>query len=198
MSWFSSVREGRRREAARLGCTSAQTRHISLHPRFVDEDELFGIEIQLPFKPVFSPLSDVGAILLAGVRGLFLNVRPQRSRKAHRVERDTFTPRTASRRSNNSLIVRSGVLSIRANKNSRWGSSLQRFVPPCLRAVRSPASRARRTQTIAVATPIPKWSGRTASRLARKRGVYNAITQILAVGPSHGAPPSHPCAETRT
>jgi hypothetical protein len=40
--------------------------------------------------------------------------------------------------------------------------------------------------------PNPEMGGRTASRLARKRGVYNAITQILAVGPSHGAPPSHP------
>jgi hypothetical protein len=102
-----------------FGRAAAQSRHIGLHPCFVDEDELFRIKVQLTFEPFFSSPSDVGTILLAGVRGLFLNVRPQRSRKAHNVDRDTFAPRFANRCSNNSLIVRSGVLSIRPNKNFR-------------------------------------------------------------------------------
>src|SRR5208283_2545942 len=35
-----------------------------------------------------------------------------------------------------------------------------------------------------------KMGGGTPSRLARKRGIDNAITQILAVGPGHETPPS--------
>jgi len=59
-----------------LGRASAQPSHICFHPCFVDEDELFGIEVQLPFEPFLSPLGDIGAILLAGVRGLLWNGPP--------------------------------------------------------------------------------------------------------------------------
>ena len=53
-------------------------------------------------------------------------------------------------------IVRSGACSIRPSRNSRCGSNLHRDGCPCLWAVRSPVSRARRTHMIAVATPTPK------------------------------------------
>ena len=43
-------------------------------PGLVDEDEPLGIEVELALEPVLAPLQDVGAILLAGVRGLFLRV----------------------------------------------------------------------------------------------------------------------------
>ena len=56
--------------------TCAQQGHFCLSACFVDEDELFGIEIQLPFEPFFSPPGDVGAILFAGVRGLLWNGPP--------------------------------------------------------------------------------------------------------------------------
>lgn len=47
-------------------------RHIGRGPGFVDEDEPIRIEIQLTVEPVLAPLQDVGPVLLAGVRRLFL------------------------------------------------------------------------------------------------------------------------------
>ena len=54
-----------------LGCASVAARHVGRGPRLVDEDETLGIEIGLALEPVFTPLQDIRAILLAGVRGLF-------------------------------------------------------------------------------------------------------------------------------
>lgn len=85
-----------------------------VHPRFlsrltVDEHQPCGIEIDLAVEPVLAPLQDVRANLLGRVRGLFLNVRPARSRKVHSVARLAATPRSKARRSSISLIVMSGV-----------------------------------------------------------------------------------------
>ena len=49
-------------------------RHVGLRPGLVDEDQALGIEVGLGVEPGLPPLQDVGAILLAGVRGLFLRV----------------------------------------------------------------------------------------------------------------------------
>ena len=49
MSFPMSKRDGGAKPLA-LGRAAAQSRHIGLHPRFVDKDELFGIEVQLPFE----------------------------------------------------------------------------------------------------------------------------------------------------
>lgn len=54
--------------------TSIPTGHICRGPRFVDEDEAFRIEIELPLEPLLAPLHDVRAILLACVCGLFFHV----------------------------------------------------------------------------------------------------------------------------
>jgi hypothetical protein len=43
-------------------------------PGLVDEDEPLRVEVRLGLEPGLAPLQDVGAILFAGVRGLFLRV----------------------------------------------------------------------------------------------------------------------------
>jgi hypothetical protein len=48
--------------------------HLRRGPGFIDEDEAFRIEIELLIEPGLPALQNVGAILLAGVRGLFLRV----------------------------------------------------------------------------------------------------------------------------
>ncbi len=72
----------------------ALARHVRRRPRLIDEDKLFGIEVELVIEPLFASLYDVRAVLLARMGGLFLNVRPQRSRNVHSVARLAFTPRS--------------------------------------------------------------------------------------------------------
>ena len=62
--------------------------------------------------PVRATVSDMGPLLLGRMRGLFLNVRPHRSRKVQSRARLAFTPRSAKSRSRSSLMVKSGVASI--------------------------------------------------------------------------------------
>ena len=50
---------------------AVRARHVGLGPRLVDEDEALGIEVELAFEPVLTPLHDVRAFLFGGVRGLF-------------------------------------------------------------------------------------------------------------------------------
>jgi hypothetical protein len=45
--------------------------HVGRGPSLVDEDQAFGIKIELTVEPGFAPLQDVGAVLLGRVRGLF-------------------------------------------------------------------------------------------------------------------------------
>ena len=52
---------------------------------FIDEDEAFGIKIELAVEPVLSALQDVRPILLCSVRGLFFHVIPCRSKNRHNV-----------------------------------------------------------------------------------------------------------------
>lgn len=87
----------------------ALARHVRRRPSLVDEDEPLGIEIELTIEPVLASLYDVRPVLLARMGGLFLNVRPQRSRNVHSVARLALTPRSASSRPKSSLMVKSGV-----------------------------------------------------------------------------------------
>ena len=50
---------------------------------FVDEDEPRRIELEMAGEPVPTLLQNVRALLLLGMRGLFLNVMLQRSKKRH-------------------------------------------------------------------------------------------------------------------
>ena len=90
---------------------AAQAGHVGRCAGLVDEDEFAGIEFELGVEPVLAPLQNVRTVLLGRVRGLFLNVRPQRSRKVHNVARLARTPRSATSFSSISLMVVSGVVS---------------------------------------------------------------------------------------
>lgn len=63
--------------------SASTARHIGRCPVFVDEDEAFGVKIELAIKPVLSVLQDVRPILFCGVRGLFFHVIPCRSKNRH-------------------------------------------------------------------------------------------------------------------
>jgi hypothetical protein len=56
-------------------------RHFGRGRGLVDEDQTFGIEIELAFEPGLAPLQDVGSILLGCVRGLFVRVMAWRTKK---------------------------------------------------------------------------------------------------------------------
>ena len=48
--------------------------HAGTGPAFVDEDQTIGIEVELSLEPGLALDHDIRALLLAGVRGLFLRV----------------------------------------------------------------------------------------------------------------------------
>src|SRR4029079_5192341 len=93
---------------------------------FINEDGFGGIEFELVLEPGLAPLQDVGPIPLRRVRGLFLNVRPQGSRKGQMVHTLALMSRSAASRCCISMIVMSGVCSTRPNRKSRCGSSFER------------------------------------------------------------------------
>jgi hypothetical protein len=86
----------------------AFARQIGGSPGFVDEDKLSGIEIELRPKPLLALLQYVGALLLLGVRGFFLNVISCRSKKRQITEDEKRSPKLATRRSWISNSVMSG------------------------------------------------------------------------------------------
>lgn len=53
---------------------TAQAGHLCGGPGFVQKHKLGGVEVGLCVKPRFAPGAYVRAFLLAGMRGLFLNV----------------------------------------------------------------------------------------------------------------------------
>ena len=61
-------------QALAAQATAMRAGHLRRGPGLVDEDEAVRVEINLPVEPVLAPFQDVGAILLAGVRSLFLRV----------------------------------------------------------------------------------------------------------------------------
>ena len=64
---------GRGRPAQPLAAPAATvaTPHVGGPPCLVDEDQAFGIEVELAIEPLFPALQDVKAVLLSGVRCLF-------------------------------------------------------------------------------------------------------------------------------
>ena len=55
---------------------AAQTRHVGLGPRLVDEDQTPCINFAGERSPVVAALDDIRAVLFRGVDRLFLKVRP--------------------------------------------------------------------------------------------------------------------------
>ena len=68
-------------QALAPGAAAMAAGHVGRGPSFVDEDEPFGIEIELAVEPVMSLLQDIGTILLDSMASLFLRVMPRRAKK---------------------------------------------------------------------------------------------------------------------
>ena len=73
--------------------------HVGLGPGFVDEDETTGIYVGLVLAPASAMTVDIGPLLLARDKRLFLNVMPARRKKRLIIEVSDATPRSARRRS---------------------------------------------------------------------------------------------------
>jgi len=130
-----------------------QAGHVGGNARLIDEDQPFGVEIELALEPRLALLEDVRPVLLGCMGGLFLTVRPQRSRNVQTVPTLAWMPRSAASRSCISTMVMSGVISMSPSRKARCASSFERRGWPWRRAVRSPLRRARPTQTMAVEIP---------------------------------------------
>jgi hypothetical protein len=61
----------RRNQAPAPGASAAPAHHLGVGAGLVDEDQLVGIETGLVGLPAFSPLSDIGPVLFAGVQAFF-------------------------------------------------------------------------------------------------------------------------------
>src|SRR5665213_3155557 len=119
----------------------AQPRHLGRCGGLVDEDQFLGIEIELSVEPCATAALDVRALLLAGMRRLFLNVMPRLSRNIHTVEATARTLCLLATFSAISAKVMSGVSSISSTLKASCGSSFEPDGWPCLRATVSPVSR---------------------------------------------------------
>jgi len=86
--------------------SSAFARQIGGRPGLVDEHQFPRIEAELRGKPVLALHQDVRAQLLRGMRRLFLNVIPWRSKKRQITEEEKRSPQLAINRSwiSNSVI----------------------------------------------------------------------------------------------
>lgn len=97
-----------RSAAFSLGRPAAQARHLGGRRGLVDEDQPLRIEIELLLEPHLAGRLHVAALLLGGMRRLFLNVMRRRSKKRHSVPMPTMRPRLFSF-SRSSASVMSGV-----------------------------------------------------------------------------------------
>jgi hypothetical protein len=69
--------------------SAVAARHVGRRRRLIDEHQFQRIEVKLTLEPSPSPLKDVRAVLLARVRGFFLNVMSRRSKKRQIIDADT-------------------------------------------------------------------------------------------------------------
>jgi len=54
--------------------------HVGRRPRFIDEHEAVGFQIELASEPVPTLRQDVGTVLFDGMASLFLRVMPWRTK----------------------------------------------------------------------------------------------------------------------
>ena len=71
---------------------SVAARHVGRGPGLVDEHQALGIEVELTLEPGLALAQDVGAVLLAGVGGLFLRVMAWRLKKRCSVPKPNDRP----------------------------------------------------------------------------------------------------------
>ena len=86
----------RDKTALSFGSPPVEARHLGGGARLVDEDQPRRIKIELPLEPRLARSLHVAALLLSGMRRLFLNVMRRRSKKRHSVPIPTLTPRACS------------------------------------------------------------------------------------------------------
>ena len=84
--------------------------HLGGGCSLVDEHQLLRVEVGLALEPCLALRQDVGAILLAGMRGLFLSVIRRRAKKRHSVAMPAPIPCSANA-ARSSPKVTSGVFS---------------------------------------------------------------------------------------
>ena len=65
--------------------TAVATGHVGAGPTLVDEHQPVGFEVDLTLEPGPAPAQHIGAVLLGGMRGLFLRVSRRRAKKRHSV-----------------------------------------------------------------------------------------------------------------
>ena len=104
-------------------------RHVGRGPGLVDEHQAFRADRRLSLPPGDPRSSDVRALLLGRVLGLFFRVRRSATRNRLSAAGLTSAPSAASR-VRSSARVTSGSAAIRARTRSAWTSSVERFQPP--------------------------------------------------------------------
>src|SRR5207248_7785270 len=133
---------------------ATKARHLRRKAALIDKDQVFGIKIVLAVDPILARGPYISALLLAGMGGLFLCVRPCRSRNFHTAVLTTVTPRSSRNRSTISSSVVSGAFASAPRMKSACASSTAPFGLPCLAGRMSPVARFSRAHVPAVAIPI--------------------------------------------
>src|SRR3954466_663268 len=105
--------------------------HVGGSPGLVDEDQPFGIEIELALEPGLAPPADVGTILLGGMRRLFLRAIWWRRQKRQSALTLTKAPCSAKHAFNSGRVM-SGTSARAAWIRSAWASVRRESrSPPC-------------------------------------------------------------------
>lgn len=88
---------------------TSPTRHFCRKTAFVDEDQTLWVQFALTVEPGLASRLHIGALLLTGMRSLFLCVWSCLSRNFHTAVRTTVTARSSCKRVTNSSSVVSGA-----------------------------------------------------------------------------------------
>ena len=169
-SSFSSDRAGRPILQPLAARTSAMTaRHVGRGPGLVDEDEALGIEVELAVEPLLPPLQDVGAVLFARVRGLFLRVIACRSKNRQSVPKPKAQPLRFKRGPELAERDRHGWPQHHpgSSRHVRLDADAERRSPPSGPGRASPCSRSSLRQRLTLAALTPNRSA--ASRCVAQR-----------------------------
>jgi hypothetical protein len=123
--------------------TPMATRHVGRSPYLVDEDQPVGIEIELILEPPFAPDQHVGAVLIGGVRGLFLRVMAWRAKKLWIVPKPNMRPCSARLARTSSIVA--SLPGPSAAITTSWCASIrsERRSPPSRPGRGAPCSRSR-------------------------------------------------------
>src|SRR5215216_8169697 len=129
--------------------------HVGGSPGLVDEDQPFGIEIQLALEPGLAPLANIRPVLLGGMRRLFLRVILWRRQKRQSALTLTCAPCWAKRAFNSGRVM--SATSVRAAWiRSAWASVRRESrSPPCGLGRASPPARRIACQRMALDALTP-------------------------------------------